>query len=247
MTIKNKTVVLTGASSGIGEVTAKLLAKKGAKIVLGARREEKLKEIVEWIEDQGGQATYAVTDVSKRQDNQQLVQTAIDAYGTIDVMFLNAGIMPNSRMSSLQVEDWEAMIDINLKGFLYGIAAALPHFVEQKSGQFIATSSVAGIRNYINCGVYGATKWGLRNTMEVLRKESVEEGTNIRTSTIYPGSFNTELLDSITDADIQQMQREDYDEIGIEPERVAEVVAFAIEQPKDTNISELTVYPTKQA
>lgn len=247
MSIQDKVVVITGASSGIGAATAKLAAKKGAKVVIGARRKEKLKALVQTIEEQGGQAAYVVTDVTKRQDNQQLIQTAVDTYGTVDVMFLNGGIMPNSRMSSLQVEDWDAMIDINLKGVLYGIAATIPHFANQKSGQFIATSSVAGLRNYLNCGVYGATKWGLRNIMEVLRKESVEEGTNIRTSTIYPGSINTELLDSITDSEVQQMQRADYAKTGIEPERVAEVVVSAMEQPEDTNVSEYTIYPTNQA
>ena len=159
MGIKDKVVIITGASSGIGESTAKLLASKGAKLVLGARREEKLKEIVEDIKQNGGEAVYKVTDVVNPNDNEALVKEAKNTFGRVDVIFLNAGLMPNSPLSALKVNDWNDMIDINIKGVLNGVAAILPTFIEQKSGHIITTSSVAGLKSYPGGAVYGATKW----------------------------------------------------------------------------------------
>ncbi|WP_273834114.1 SDR family oxidoreductase [Guptibacillus sedimenti] len=246
MAIKNKVVVITGASSGIGEATAKLLARKGAKVVLGARREENLKKISSDILEEGGESVYRVTDVTNPEDNQKLVELAKEQFGKIDAIFLNAGIMPNSPFSALKVDEWNDMIDINIKGVLNGIAAVLPTFKEQKSGHVLATSSVAGLKFYPGGGVYGATKWALKNMMEVLRMESAMEGSNIRTATLYPAAINTELLESITDEDTLSGATEMYEEYGIASDRVANVVAFAIDQPEDTNINEFTVGPTTQ-
>jgi NADP-dependent 3-hydroxy acid dehydrogenase YdfG len=246
MAIENKVVIITGASSGIGEATAKLLAVKGAKVVLGARREDRLKELTEEIKSNGGQAVYQVTDVVNSEENEQLVQLAKDTFGGVDAIFLNAGIMPNSPLSALKTEEWNSMIDVNIKGVLNGIAAVLPTFTSQKSGHVITTSSVAGLKAYPGGAVYGATKWAVRDLMEVLRMESAQEGTNIRTATIYPAAINTELLDTITDKNMAEGMTALYQQFGITPDRIANVVAFALDQPEDTNINEFTIGPTSQ-
>lgn len=247
MTVQNKVVIITGASSGIGEASAKLLAANGAKVVLGARREAKLDQIVADIRQHGGQATYAVTDVTKAASVQALVATAKKEFGTVDVIFNNAGIMPSSPISALHVDEWDAMIDINIKGVLNGIAAVMPEFTAQRHGQIITTSSVAGIKSFPGAGVYGATKFAVRNLMEVIRMESAQEGTNIRTTTLYPAAINTELLHTITDEQTSAGMKQLYETVGITPDAVARVANFAIEQPVDVNISEFTIYPTKQA
>ena len=244
--IENKVVLITGASSGIGQSTAELLAKKGAKIVLAARRESRLKELADKINKAGGQAIYQVTDVPNPEDSKKLVQYAKEKFGKVDAIFLNAGIMPSSPLSALHVEEWESMVDINLKGVLNGLAAVLPEFTAQKSGHVITTSSVAGLKAYPNGGVYGATKWAVRELMEVLRMESAQEGTNIRTATIYPAAINTELLNTITDTEAAKGMAALYEQYGISPEAIARIVAFALEQPADVNVSEFTVGPTSQ-
>lgn len=247
MTVPNKVVVITGASSGIGEASAKLLAANGAKVVLGARREAKLQAIVDAIQAAGGEATYQVTDVTKMADVQALVAKAKATFGGIDVIFNNAGIMPTSPISALHTDEWDAMIDINLKGVLNGVAAVMPDFTSQKSGQIITTSSVAGIKSFPGAGVYGATKFAVRNLMEVIRTESAQEGTNIRTATLYPAAINTELLSTITDQDALAGMNQLYDAVGITPDAIARVVNFAIDQPADVNVNEFTIYPTRQA
>ncbi|KKW73463.1 SDR family oxidoreductase [Lactococcus cremoris] len=244
--IENKVVLITGASSGIGQSTAELLAKKGAKIVLAARRESRLKELADKINKSGGQAIYQVTDVTNPEDSKKLVQYAKEKFGKVDAIFLNAGIMPSSPLSALHVEEWESMVDINLKGVLNGLAAVLPEFTAQKSGHVITTSSVAGLKAYPNGGVYGATKWAVRELMEVLRMESAQEGTNIRTATIYPAAINTELLNTITDTEAAKGMAALYEQYGISPEAIDRIVAFALEQPADVNVSEFTVGPTSQ-
>ncbi|WP_048000460.1 SDR family oxidoreductase [Lactiplantibacillus herbarum] len=247
MTVKNKVVVITGASSGIGAATAKQLASNGAKVVLGARREERLAELVQEIEAAGGQAAYQVTDVTKSADVQQLVQLAQTKFGGVDVIFNNAGIMPSSPVSALHTDEWDQMIDINIKGVLNGVAAVMPIFTAQKSGQIITTSSVAGIKSFSGSGVYGATKFAVRNLMEVIRMESAEEGTNIRTVSLYPAAINTELLHTITDETAKSNMTNFYQQVGISPDAVANVVNFAIDQPESVNVNEFTIYPTKQA
>ena len=244
--IEDKVVIITGASSGIGEATAKLLASKGAKVVLGARREQELKQLVDEIQGDGGQAVYQVMDVTNPSDNADIVELAKETFGGVDVIFLNAGIMPNSPLSALKTDEWNQTVDVNIKGVLNGVAAVLPTFVSQKSGHIITTSSVAGLKSYPGGAVYGGTKWFVRDFMEVLRMESAQEGTNIRTATIYPAAINTELLDAITHEGTSEQAEELYDQYGISADRIANVVAFAVDQPDDTNVNEFTVGPTTQ-
>lgn len=244
--IKDKVLIITGASSGIGEATAKLLASKGAKVVLGARRADKLKQIADEIAKSGGHAVYQELDVTRQADNDAIVKLAKDTFGRVDVIFLNAGLMPNSPLSALKTDDWHQMVDVNIKGVLNGVAAVLPTFTEQKSGHIITTSSVAGLKAYPGGAVYGGTKWFVRDFMEVLRMESAMEGTNIRTATIYPAAINTELLDTISDKGTAESMQGIYTKYGISPDRIADVVAFAIDAPEDTTINEFTVGPANQ-
>ena len=244
--IKDKVAIITGASSGIGEATAKLLASKGAKLVLGARRGEELKQIVDEIKEDGGQAVYQELDVTDPSANEAIVELAKNEFGGVDVIFLNAGIMPNSPLSELKTDDWHQTVDVNIKGVLNGVAAVLPAFIDQKSGHVIANSSVAGLKAYPGGAVYGGTKWFVRDFMEVLRMESTMEGTNIRTATIYPAAINTELLGMISHEDTAEQMRDTYDQYQISPDRIANVVAIAIDQPEDTTINEFTVGPANQ-
>lgn len=244
--MQGKVVIITGASSGIGAASARLLARKGAKVVLGARREDRLRPLAEEIRAAGGEAVWQVLDVTQPAHNEAIVQLAQRTYGRVDVIFLNAGIMPSAPLSALKTDDWHEMVDINIKGVLHGVAAVLPVFTAQKSGQVIATSSVAGLKAYPGAAVYGGTKWFVREFMEVLRIESAMEKTNIRTATIYPAAIHTELLNTITDPATSAGMHALYESHGISPERIASVVAFAIEQPADTNVTEFTVGPTTQ-
>ena len=244
--IQNKVVIITGASSGIGEATAYKLAEQGAKLVLAARREDKLKAIANNIKAKGGEAVFRSTDVTKPEDNTALVELAKSAFGRVDAIFLNAGLMPSSPLSALETDNWNAMIDVNIKGVLNGIAAVLPPFEAQKSGHILATSSVAGLKVYPGGTVYCGTKWAVKAIMEGLRMESAQAGTNIRTATIYPAAVQSELVDHITDNSTSAGYRQLYDTYEIPAERVANVVAFALNQPEDTNISEFTIGPTAQ-
>src|SRR3954463_14079056 len=213
--IKDKVVIITGASSGIGEATAKLLASEGAKVVLGARREDKLKQIVDEIEKDGGQAVHQALDVTKASDNDGIVSLAKETFGRLDAIFLNAGLMPNSPLSAMKTDDWHQMVDVNIKGVLNGVAAVLPTFVAQKSGHVIANSSVAGLKAYPGGAVYGGTKWFVRDFMECLRMESAQEGTNIRTAVIYPAAINTELLGAISHPGTAEGMAKIYERYGI--------------------------------
>lgn len=244
--IKDKVVIVTGASSGIGEATALLLGRQGAKLVLGARREDRLKRIAQEIGEEGGQAVHRALDVTRASDSETIVDLARETFGRVDVIFLNAGIMPTSPVSALRTEEWNQVVDINIKGVLNGVAAVMPHFIAQKSGQIIATSSVAGIKAYPGSAVYGGTKFFVRDFMEVLRIESAMEGTNIRTATIYPAAISTELLGGITDPGAAESMKALYDRHAIASDRIANVVSFAIDAPEDTTINEFTVGPTSQ-
>ena len=246
MSIKNKVVIITGASSGIGKATALLLAESGAKVVLAARNQEKLEKVVNEIKERNGEAVYKVTDVSKREEVKSLVDFAISKYGKIDVIFNNAGLMPNSPLSEFRTDEWDEMIDVNLKGVVNGIEAVLPHFIEQKSGHVISTSSVAGLNTYLGAGIYCATKHGVKALMEVLRKESANEKRNIRTTTLYLGAFKTELAERITNKAIKERIEFLYDTIGADPIIVAEAVKFAIDLSEEVSINEMTLYPTAQ-
>lgn len=244
--IEHKVAIITGASSGIGEATARLLASRGAKIVLGARREDRLARIAEDIRRDGGEAVYRALDVTDQASNDQMVNLALDSFGRVDVAFFNAGLMPSAPLSALRTEEWHRMVDVNIKGVLNGVAAVLPIFLAQQSGHVIATSSVAGLKAYPGGAVYGGTKWFVRDFMEVLRMESAMEGTHIRTTTIYPAAINTELLTTIRHEGALNQMQAIYDRYGIAPERIASVVAFAIDQPDDTTINEFTVGPSNQ-
>lgn len=241
--IKNKVIVITGASSGLGEETAKYLAEKEAIVVLGARRKDKLKKVVNEINSNGGTAIYKVTDVTDKAQVKALVNMAYTTYDRIDVLINNAGIMPIAPMSELRVDEWENMIDINIKGVLYGIAAALPIFQKQQSGHFINLGSVAGIKVFSPGGtVYSGTKYAVRAITDGLRHEV---GGNIRVTTIEPGAVDSELKFSTNHEESSVGVKEFY-QIAIPTASVARAIAFAIEQPADVDINEIVMRPTLQ-
>lgn len=243
--IQGKVVIITGASSGLGEATARHLAAQGAQVVLGARRIERLRQVVADIEAAGGEALAVVTDVSKRADLESLVQKTIGRFGRVDVLLNNAGIMPMAAMSLLKVDEWDQMIDVNIKGVLYGIAAALPHMQAQKSGHIINLSSVAGLKVASGFNtVYSATKFAVKALSEGLRAEV--GGDNIRVTTLYPGAIASELVHGSSDAKAAAAMQAFYDAFEISADSVARAVAYAIAQPADVAINEITLRPTRQ-
>ncbi|MGG0788796.1 SDR family oxidoreductase [Peribacillus simplex] len=242
----NKVVVITGASSGIGEATAKLLTKRGDKVVLGARREERLQKLADEIKAEGGEVIYASTDVTKRSDVEALAKLAVDTFGRIDVWLNNAGLMPHSTFDKLHVDEWERMVDVNIKGVLYGIAAGLPVMREQKSGHFINVSSVAGHKTHPGGGVYSGTKYAVRAISEALRQEEAQAGSNIRVTILSPGAVATELPNTITDTDLKGGIDSLYSAVAIPAERIAETVAFVMDTPEDTAMNEIIIRPTIQ-
>jgi NADP-dependent 3-hydroxy acid dehydrogenase YdfG len=242
--IKGKVVAITGASSGIGEAAALLLAQRGAKLVLGARRAERLAALVDRIVAAGGEATYLTVDVKRRGDLTALVKQACERHGKLDVLVSNAGIGPISRLDDLRVEDWEDMIDVNLRGFLYGIAAALPIFRQQDCGHFINIISTAGLKIVPLQAVYAATKNAVRTVTEGLRQEA---GAKLRVTGISPGFIQTAFAESMTDPEIRRQTLDRMGEIGIPPAAIARAIAFAIEQPADVDVSDIVVRPTAQA
>ncbi|MFH0129940.1 SDR family oxidoreductase [Variovorax sp. VaC1] len=243
--IDGKVVVITGASSGLGEATARHLVAQGARVVLGARRIDRLQAMVEEMKANGGQAIAVETDVSDKAQVQHLVDTAITAFGRIDVLINNAGLMPHSPLERLKVDDWDRMIDVNLKGVLYGIAAVLPHMQRQKSGHIINVSSVAGHKVSPNGAVYAATKHAVRALSEGLRQEV--KPWNIRTTVISPGAVATELPGSATEPDIADGMKAFYDATAIPADSFARCVAFALSQPDDMDVNEILFRPTRQA
>lgn len=240
--IESKVVVITGGSSGLGEATARFVAEKGAKVVLGARRIEKLEKIASEIKQNGGEAEVLKTDVTNANDVKALVKKAIDSFGKIDVMVNNAGIMPLAPLAAVKVNEWDSMIDVNIKGVLYGIAAALPEFQNQKSGHFINLASIAGLKVSPGGAVYSGTKFAVRAISEGLRQEV---GKDIRTTILSPGLIDSELQlgssDEATSQFIQQVYKDAIPAISI-----AKAVAYAIEQPTDVDINELVIRPTIQ-
>lgn len=240
--IENKVVVITGASSGLGETLARRLVKDGAKLVLGARRLDRLKKLAQDLNLSPEAAVQ--TDVTQPEQVQALVDKAVALYGRVDVMVNNAGLMPHSLLERKKFDDWNAMIDVNLKGVLYGIAAALPHMQQQKSGHIINTSSVAGHKVRAGSAVYAATKTAVRVISEGLRQEV--KPYNIRTTIISPGAVESELVTSITEADVAANIQQFYDDVAISAESFASVVAFAISQPEDVDINEILFRPTRQ-
>jgi NADP-dependent 3-hydroxy acid dehydrogenase YdfG len=242
--ITGKVILITGASSGIGEATALLLAARGAKVVLGARGTDRLAALAARITAAGGQVAYVRTDVARRDEVATLVQLAREQFGQLDVFISNAGIGPNSLLDELQVEDWEAMIDINLKGVLYGIAAALPVFRRQGFGHFINILSTAGLVIKPTMAVYAGTKNAVRAITEGLRQEA---GDQLRVTGISPGFVQTNFADSMTNPAIKAQIVEKMGEIAIPPAAIAQAIAFAIEQPAEVDVSEIVIRPTAQS
>jgi NADP-dependent 3-hydroxy acid dehydrogenase YdfG len=242
--IAGKVVVITGASSGLGEATARYLAERGATVVLGARRVERLQALVNDIRRSGGRALALATDVTDAAQVQSLVDAAVESFGRIDVIVNNAGVMPHSPLERRKVEDWDRTIDVNVKGVLYGIAAALPHMQRQKSGQIINVSSVAGHRVGPGSAVYAATKTAVRVISEGLRQEV--KPWNLRTTIVSPGAVATELTGSITEADVAAGIATFYEQYAISADSFARAVAFAISQPEDVDINEILFRPTRQ-
>ncbi|MEU9125176.1 SDR family oxidoreductase [Streptomyces sp. NPDC048506] len=240
--IEGKVVVITGASSGIGEATALLLAERGAKVVLGARRPERLEALVARIEEAGGQAACARTDVKRREDLSDLVDLACDRYGRIDVLVSNAGIGLISPLDELRVEDWEEMIDVNLKGVLYGIAAALPVFREQGFGHFVNTVSTAGLRVVPLQAVYAGTKNAVRTISEGLRQEA---GDSLRVTVVSPGITRTEFAEPMA-PEMKAQVLDSMGRIAIPPDAIARAIAFAVEQPAGVDVGDIVVRPTAQ-
>lgn len=241
--IAGKVVVITGASSGLGEAAARALAARGAKLALGARRVARLEALARELEAGGAQVLVRATDVTDRAQVKALVDAAVERFGRIDVIVNNAGLMPHSPLERLKIDDWDRMIDVNLKGVLYGIAAVLPHMKAQKSGHVINVSSVAGHKVRPGSAVYAATKHGVRVISEGLRQEV--KPYNIRTTIISPGAVHSELADSITEPDIAANVRKIY-EIAVPPESFANMVVFAMSQPEEVDVNEILFRPTRQ-
>ena len=241
--VENKVIIITGASSGIGEETARVLAANGAKVVLSARREDKLKKLADEI---GGNAAYLASDVTSLEDMTAVVALAKEKFGKVDAIFANAGIMPAGNMSELKVNDWNAMIDINIKGVLNVMAAVLPEFTAQKYGHFIATSSRAGLMSVPGNAVYCGTKHFVRAMLDSFRSESIREGTNIRTTTIYPGAIKTELLNMVAESPAKDMVSQFYENVGLTPDVVANAVLYAVSQPDNVAVPDLVVCPSME-
>jgi NADP-dependent 3-hydroxy acid dehydrogenase YdfG len=244
--IADKVVVITGASSGIGESTAKLLAQQGAKVVLGARRKERIDAVVKEISAAGDKAIGFPVDVTKRAEVEALVKGAVDSFGRVDVMVNNAGIMPIAPMAALKVDEWDRMIDVNLKGLLYGLAAVLPIMLKQKQGHIINMASVFGIKVFAPGGtVYCATKSAVRALTEGLRMELHSQ--NIRCTMVSPGAVATELAESSSEEATRKNLREFYKTVkAIPADSIACAIAYTIEQPPEVEIDEVVIRPTAQ-
>ncbi|WP_366930877.1 SDR family oxidoreductase [Microcoleus sp. bin38.metabat.b11b12b14.051] len=238
--VNGKVVIITGASSGIGEATARMLAHRGARVVLGARRTDRLNAIITDIRAAGGTAEYQVLDVTQQGQLQEIVQFTQNKFGRVDVLINNAGVMPLSALDQLKVEEWDRMIDVNIKGVLYGIAAVLPVMKAQKSGQIINISSIGGHAVSPTAAVYCATKFAVGAISEGLRQEV---GGDIRVTVISPGVTESELADSISD-ETARIGMKEFRRICIPAEAIARSIVFAIEQPDDVDVSEIIVRPT---
>ena len=242
--IEGKVVVITGASSGLGEATARHLSAQGATVVLGARRGDRIESLAAALSASGSKALAITTDVTHCDQVKRLVDAASQTYGRIDVMINNAGLMPQAPLERLKIDEWERMIDVNIKGVLYGIAAALPHMKRQKAGHFINVSSVAGHKVGQGFAVYAATKYAVRALSEGLRQEV--KPYNIRTTVISPGAVATELPNTATDPDTADRVRKFYADVAIPADSFARAVAFAVSQPEEVDINEILFRPTRQ-
>ncbi|WP_366519300.1 SDR family oxidoreductase [uncultured Caulobacter sp.] len=242
--IAGKIIVITGASSGLGEAAARHLAAQGATVVLGARRADRIEALATALTEAGLKAKAIVTDVVDRDQVKNLVDTAVAEFGRVDVMLNNAGLMPLAPLERLKIDEWDQMIDVNIKGVLYGVAAALPHMKAQKSGHIINVSSVYGHVVDPGATVYCATKFAVRALSEGLRKEV--KPYNIRTTIVSPGAVSTELLEHISEKDIQEGTKEFVRTIAIGADTFARVVAFAVNEPDDVDVNEILFRPTAQ-
>ena len=242
--IEGKVVVITGASSGLGEATARHLSALGAIVALGARRIERIQALADELNRNGGKAIALATDVTRYEDVKTLVDAAVRAFGRIDVMVNNAGLMPHSPLERLKIDDWNQTIDVNIKGVLYGIAAALPYMQQQKSGHIINVSSVAGRAVRPGSAVYAATKSAVLMISEGLRQEV--KPYDIRTTVVSPGAIATELPNSVTEPDVAGAIGKFYQQFAIPAESFARVVAFAISQPPEVDVNEVLFRPTRQ-
>jgi NADP-dependent 3-hydroxy acid dehydrogenase YdfG len=237
--IENKVVVITGASSGIGEAAARLLAERGAHVVAGARRTDRLEALVADITKQGGSARFRAADVTRRADAQALADFARAEFGRVDVLINNAGVMPLSPLDALKVEEWDQMIDVNIRGVLYGIAAVLPDMKARGDGQIINVASIGAHRVVPTAAVYCATKYAVWAISDGLRQEN----TDLRVTIISPGVVESELANTISDAATAKAM-ENWRQVAITPDAIARAIAFAIEQPDDVDVSEIIVRPT---
>lgn len=241
-TIQDKVVIIMGASSGIGEATTIRLAQDGAKLVIAARREERLKALVESLPN--ADISYAVADVTNKDEVQAVIDLTIEKHGRVDVLYNNAGIMPTAPLSEVHFEEWRQMLDINIMGVLNGIAAVLPIMKKQQSGQIVTTDSVAGHVVFQGGAVYCGTKFAVRAIMEGLRQEEREN--NIRSTLISPGTVDTELHTTINDPERRNWVENLQQTIGLKSSDVAEAVAYAISTPETVAVSEIIIRPTKQ-
>jgi NADP-dependent 3-hydroxy acid dehydrogenase YdfG len=242
--LDSKVVAITGASSGIGAATALELATRGAAVVLGARRTDRLDALVARIRTEGGRAEMLDVDVTRRTDLERLVALAVTRFGRLDVLVGNAGVARTAPMAALDVDDWDAMIDVNLRGVLHGIAAALPVFRSQGHGHFVTTVSTSGLKIVPTQAVYAGTKNAVRTLLEALRQESTDGV--LRTTSISPGYVHTELVDHIDDPETRDQAQHAMATLGISPDAVARAIAFAIEQPDDVEIGDMTIRPARQ-
>lgn len=240
LNIEGKVVAITGASSGIGEATARLLAQKGARVVLGARRTDRLEALVAAIREAGGTAEFRALDVTQRDSMEAFIGFAQSTFGRVDVIVNNAGVMPLSPLDALKIDEWNQMIDVNIRGVLHGIAAGLPIMQRQGAGQFVNISSIGGHAVYPTAAVYCATKFAVLAISEGLRQEV---GSAIRVTVVSPGVTESELGESISDPEAREGMRA-FRQVAIAPEAIARAIAFAIEQPADVDVSELIVRPT---
>jgi NADP-dependent 3-hydroxy acid dehydrogenase YdfG len=242
--IEGKVVVITGASSGLGESVARMLSAEGASVVLGARRIERIQRLADSLNAAGGKAVARATDVTKTEQVQELVDAALQAYGQVDVIINNAGVMPHSPLERRKIEDWNQTIDVNVKGVLYGIGAVLPHMISRKSGHIINVASVAAYKVRPGSAVYAATKAAVRMISEGLRQEV--KPYNIRTTVISPGAVATELPNSATEPDVAAGLQQFYSEYAIPADSFARAVVFAMSQPDEVDVNEILFRPTRQ-
>lgn len=240
-----KTAIITGASSGIGQATAKELASKGYHVMLAARREDRLVELKKEIEDAGGSAQYKVTDVTSADEMKSLAEAALEKTGNIDVLVNNAGLMPLSFMNKLKIDEWDQMVDVNIKGVLYGIAAVLPIMEKQKFGHILNVSSVAGHQVFKGSAVYSGTKYAVRAISEGLRQE-IDPANEIRVTIVSPGAVETELTNTITDEDVLNSFKKGGKMTMLQAQDIANAISYAVEQPSHVDVNEILIRPRQQ-